>query len=104
MSARQIRGGVGSSSQRQHDVANGRAQLQHQRRIHHILAGRAPVHMSGRRSVDRGHATRQLLHERDQDVAGADSVFDQRVQVVQVGARGGTNRRHARLRDHSHLG
>ena len=64
-----------------------RAQLEHERGVDDVLAGRAPVHVARRARIGLGDLGGERIDQRDGDIAGGGGRFAQRRDVVAFGAR-----------------
>jgi hypothetical protein len=65
-----------------------RAQLEHERVVDDILAGRPPMHVARRCRIGLGDLDGERVDQRDGDIAGGHSRFAQRREVVAFGAGG----------------
>ena len=61
---------------------DGRPELEHQRGVDDVLAGRAPMHVARGRCVGLGDLGGERLDQRNGDIAGGDGCFAQRLNVV----------------------
>ena len=66
--------------------------LQDQPRVHHVLAGRAPVHAARGLCVASGDEKRELSHQGDRRVAGLRGRGGERVDVEELGPALGADR------------
>ena len=62
-----------------------RAQLEHERGVDDVLAGRAPMHVARGRRIGLGDLGGERVDQRDGDIAGGDGRFAQRGEVVAFG-------------------
>jgi len=64
-----------------------RAQLEHERAVDDVLAGRSPVYVARRAWIGLGDLGGERIDQRDGDIAGGRGRFAQRREVVAFGAR-----------------
>ena len=67
---------------------DGGAQAQHRGGVDHILAGRAPVHVTCGGRVHTGDLRSQHFHQRNRQIAGLHGCFGQRGAVERFGVTG----------------
>ena len=85
------------------DRLAGRAQLQHERRIHDVLACGAAMDVACRLCIPRADSLGQFAHQRNDDIAVAGGLAGQGSNVIQLGSGYCPDVRQTRCGDDAHF-
>jgi hypothetical protein len=86
------------------EVVDHRAQFEDERGIDDVLAGGAPMDITGGLGILLRHFGGQCLYERDREIAGGDGREAERADIVELRVAGLGNRLGGTLGDHTDRG